>query len=279
MAPRANWKGYLKLDELSCAVALHAAASQAERMVFHMINRRTGHRVHRQFVDRETGDPVENDNLVKGYETGQDEYLVLEPDEIAAAIPESDKTLALDTFIACRDIDTVYVDRPYYLVPSEPVAGPVFNLLRDGMRRQNVAALARTVLFRRVRTLLIRPYGNGLIASTLKFDYEIRAADDAFADIPQHKIDGEMLDLAKHIIQTKHGRFDPAKVDDRYDAALAELVAAKLAGKPLPKRKRLQPTPSGDLLAALRQSVGKPGGKKTKAAEKRTASPRRRKAG
>jgi DNA end-binding protein Ku len=148
------------------------------------------------------------------------------------------------------------------------------------MRQQNVAALARTVLFRRVRTLLIQPYGNGLIASTLKFDYEIRAADDAFADIPQRKIDSEMLDLAKHIIETKQGHFDPATVDDRYEAALAALVAAKLAGKPLPKPKHLQPTQSGDLLAALRRSAGKPGGKKTKAtADKRTAPARRRKAG
>jgi DNA end-binding protein Ku len=261
MAPRANWKGFLKLGELSCPVALYTAASQSERIAFHTINRATGHRVRRQFVDRETGTPVEHDDQVKGYETGQGEYVVIEPDEIAAAIPDSDKTLAIEALIACRDIDDVYFDRPYYLAPSDPVAFQAFNLIREGMRKQKVAALARTVLFRRVRTVLIRAHGNGLIATTLNFDYEVRAADEAFDELPKRKIEGEMLDLAKHIIATKQGKFDPAKFDDRYESALADLVKAKLEGKPLPKLKTVEPTPSGDLLEALRRSAGAPGGK------------------
>jgi DNA end-binding protein Ku len=274
VAPRANWKGFLKIGELSCPVALYTAASQSERIAFHTLNRKTGHRVHRQFIDSETGKPVERDEQVKGYETAQDEYVVFEPDEIAAVVPESDKTLNVGQFIACHDIDDVYFDRPYYLAPSDPAAVAAFGLIREGMRKKQVAALARTVLFRRVRTLLIRPHDNGLIATTLNFDYEVRSADEAFDGLPKRKIAAEMLDLAKHIIKTKRGKFDPAKFDDRYEAALADLVKAKLEGKPLPKPKVLQPTKVVDLMAALRESAAAPGGKKT--APKKAATPRRK---
>jgi DNA end-binding protein Ku len=256
MAARANWKGFLKIGELSCPVALFTAASQSERIAFHTLNRKTGNRVHRQFVDSETGKPVERDDQVKGYEVAQGEYVVFEPDEIASVVPESDKTLKVDRFVACDDIDDVYFDRPYYLTPSDQVGVQAFNLIHDGMKKQKVAALAQTVLFRRVRTVLIRVYDKGLIATTLNFDYEVRSSAEAFEDLPKTKIQGEMLDLAKHIIATKQGKFDPAKFDDRYEAALADLVKAKLAGKPLPKPKAPKPTNVVDLMEALRQSAG-----------------------
>ena len=277
MAPRANWKGFLKLGELSCPVALYTAASQSDRIAFHTINRATGHRVRRQLVDQETGKPVEHDDQVKGYEVGQGEYVMLEPDEIAAAIPESDKTLAIETFIACHDIDDVYFDRPYYLAPTDPVAVDAFALIREGMRKQKVAALARTVLFRRVRTVLIRAHGRGMIATTLNFDYEVRAADEAFDGLPKRTIEGEMLDLAKHIIETKRGEFGPGKFDDRYESALADLVKAKLEGRKLPKPKAMEPTKSGDLMEALRRSAATATGKLK--AKKPAVSPSRRKAG
>jgi len=268
VAPRANWKGFLKLGELSCPVALYTAASQSERIAFHTLNRKTGHRVHRQFVDGETGKPVERDDQVKGYETGQGDYVTFEPDEIAAVVPDSDKTLNVEQFIACGDIDDVYFDRPYYLAPSDAVGAHVFALIRDGMKRQQVAGLARTVLFRRVRTVLIRPHDAGLIATTLNFDYEVHAADAAFEGLSKREIDGEMLALAKHIIETKRGRFDPSRFDDRYEAALADLVKAKLAGKPLPKPKSVKQTKTGDLMEALRRSAGV----SRKAAPRRKAS-------
>ena len=273
MAPRANWKGFLKIGELSCPVALYTAASQSERIAFHTLNRATGHRVHRQFIDSETGKPVERDEQVKGYEIAQGEYVMFEPDEIAAVVPESDKTLSVGQFIACHDIDDVYFDRPYYLAPSDPAAVAAFDLIREGMRKKQVAALARTVLFRRVRTLLIRAHDNGLIATTLNFDYEVRSAGEAFDGLPKQKIAGEMLDLAKHIIKTKRGKFDPGKFDDRYEAALAELVKAKLEGKPLPKPKAPKPTKVVDLMAALRQSAAASGAKK---ASPRKPAPRRK---
>lgn len=256
MAPRANWKGFLKVGEVSCPVALYTAASTSDRIAFHTLNRETGNRVRRQYVDSETGKAVEHDDQVKGYEVSSGEYIMLEADEVKAAVPESDKTLSVDAFIECGDIDDVYFDKPYYLAPADKSAVEAFGLIREGMREKKVAALARTVLFRRERTVLIRPHGVGLVGTTLNFDYEVRSSKDAFSDLPSTKIQGEMMDLAKHIISTKLGDFDPTKFDDRYEAALAELVKAKVEGRKIAPRKP-QPAAKGtDLMEALRQSAG-----------------------
>ena len=280
MAPRANWKGYLKIAEVTCPVALFTAASTSDRVAFHILNRDTGHRIQRKFLDSETEKPVEAENQVKGYEVAKDEYVLLEPEEIAAAIPASDKTLSVDAFIANEDIDTLYFDKPYYLAPADKTAQEAFYLIREGMKNAEVAAIAHTVLFRRMRAVLIRPQGPGLIANTLNFDYEVRAAKDAFSDIPKTKIKGEMLDLAKHIIDTKRGKFDPKKFDDRYEEALAQLVKAKAEGKPLPTVKERKSAKVIDLMEALRQSAGAKKAaaksKKTAKTKSKTASPRRK---
>ncbi|YBV94159.1 Ku protein (plasmid) [Phyllobacteriaceae bacterium JZ32] len=272
MAPRANWKGYLKVGELVCPVALYTAASTSERIGFHMLNRATHHRLRRQYVDSQTGKPVEKDEQVKGYEIGNDEYLMLEPEEVASAVPESDKTLNISDFIACRDIDSVYFDKPYYLAPSDEQAAEAYVLIRDGMRAKNVAALAHTVLFRRARSVLIRAHDNGLIATTLNFDYEVRAAREAFDEIPDIRIKGEMLDLARHIIDTKMGKFDPGEYDDRYEAALAELVKAKMEGKTIEVRKERPAAKVVDLMEALRESAGMSKKKASGGASKKSAS-------
>src|SRR6266513_557067 len=172
MAARANWKGVLNIGELSCSVALYTAASTAERIAFHILNRKTGHRVHREFVDAETGERVEAKEQVKGYEIGAGDYIAFEPEEIAKAVPEADKTLEVQAFVPCGQVDDVYFDRPYYLAPSSPAGAEAFALIRDAMAAPDVAAIARTVLFRRVRSVLVRAHGDGLIAQTLNFDYE-----------------------------------------------------------------------------------------------------------
>ncbi len=270
MAPRANWKGYLKVGELSCQVALYTAASTSDRVSFHIINRATGNRVHRQMVDADTGKAVENEDIIKGYEISSGEYVFLEPDEVKAAVPEADKTLELEAFIPCGGVDTAYLDRPYYLAPADKPSAEIFALIRKGLEEKNVAALARTVLFRRLRTLLIRPGEQGLIASTLNYDYEVRPAKEIFSDIKNFKIDGEMLDLARHIIDTKRGEFDPTEFDDRYETALAELIRAKIEGRKLKKKVKAEPKKVSSLLDALRQSAGTPSARK-KAAPKKTA--------
>lgn len=255
VSPRANWKGFIKFGEVSCPVALYTAASSSERIAFNTLNRKTGNRVKREFVDSETGRPVERDDQVKGYEIDNGRYIVLEPDEVAAAVPESNKTLNIEAYIPCSQIDTTYFDKPYYLAPDK-MGSDAFVLLRDGMKNEKVAAIARTVLFRRMRTVLIRPHGKGLIANTLNFDYEVRSSAKAFEDMPDLKIEGEMLELAEHIIGTKKGSFDASTFDDRYEAAVAELVKAKIEGRSLPKRKAPVASKPSDLLQALRESAG-----------------------
>jgi DNA end-binding protein Ku len=252
---RAQWKGFLKFGEVSCGVGLYTAASTSERLAFNTINTATGNRVSRVFIDSETEEPVPKELQTKGFEIEKDQYIVIDPEEIAAAVPESNKTLEIEAFIPCREVDDVYFDKPYYLTPDK-MGGDAFVALRDAMRKSKVAAIARTVLFRRMRTVLIRPHGKGLIATTLNFDYEVRSSAKAFDDMPKLKIEGEMLDLAKHIIGTKKGAFDPASFDDRYETALAELVKAKIEGKALPKRKKVEVSKPNDLLAALRESAG-----------------------
>ena len=264
----------LRIGEVACPVALYTAASTSERIAFHTINRATGHRVRREFVDAETGKPVPREDQVKGYELAEGEHVVLEPEEIAAAIPDSDKTLAVEAFLPCGQIDDVYFDKPYYLAPSERSGQEAFALIRDGMAASGVAAIARTVLFRRMRTVLIRAHGPGLVATTLNFDYEVRPAEAAFKDIPVLKIGGEMLDLARHIIETRTGAFDPAAFDDRYEAALEELVRAKIEGRKVAPRPAPRRETVVDLMQALRESAragGKPARGKARAAPRRKA--------
>jgi len=279
--PRAIWKGYLKIDEVTCPVALYAAASTAERITFHTLNRKTGNRVRREFVDGETGKPVEKDDQVKGYELAPDEFMILDPEEIAATVPESDKTRTVQCFVDCTKVDAVYFDRPYFIGPDKAHDTEAYVLIREGLAATNVVALAQTVLFRRLRTVLIRPYGAGLIGTTLNFDYEVRKAEEVFSDIPGAKVSDEMLDLARHIISTKSGEYDPHSFDDRYDAALAELVQAKLEGRPVARTKPVQDDSPSDLLSALRKSAGdkRPASRNQGAPNSKGSASSRRKAG
>jgi DNA end-binding protein Ku len=255
LPPRASWKGFLKIAEVTVPVGLYAAASTTERIALHTINRPTGHRVRREFIDAESGETVERDDQVKGYQVAKDEYVTVEPEEIEAVIPHGDKTLAVSAFVDLSGVDDLYFDKPYYLGPSDRSADETFALVREGMRAAKVAAVARAVLFRRARTVLIRPAGAGLAASTLNYDYEVRSAAEAFAGTSAKAITGEMLDLAVHIINTKQGRFDPREFHDRYEDALAELVKLKLEGKAIPKRAPARSEATVNLMQALRDSA------------------------
>lgn len=255
MPPRAIWKGYLKIAELTCQVSLYTAVSASERIAFHTLNRATGHRVSRQFIDPDTDKPVPREDQVKGYAIGSGDYIVLEPEEIAAALPDSDKALVADTFVPCRDIDEVYLDRPYFVAPSDAVAGKAYALICEALISSKVAALATTVLFRRVRTVLVRAHDGGLVANLLNFDYEVRSQAEAFEAVPDLSIKDEMLKLAEHIISTKRGTFDPKAFDDRYENAVAEMVKAKLEGRPLAAKPAPKTSNVVDLLAALRESA------------------------
>lgn len=266
MAARAIWSGAIKIAELVCPVKMYTAATTSERISLHMVNRQTGHRLKRVYVDDKSGKPVEREDQVKGYEAHEGSYVLLEPEEIASVVPDSDKVLRVDNFITCSEIETTYFDKPYYLLPANAVGEEAFVLIREALRKKKAAAIAHTVLFRRLRPVLIRAHKKGLIATTLNFDYEVRSSKDAFKGIPKLKIADEMLELAQHILKTKAGKFEPEKFEDRYEEALAELVKAKIEGRKIIPFKRPEPTKADDLLEALRLSAGG----KSEAPEKKT---------
>jgi DNA end-binding protein Ku len=278
MAGRASWKGNLTIDALSCQVGLYTAVSSSDRLSFNIVNRKTGHRVERQFVDSETGKPVSREDQVKGYRLDDGGYIVIEDEEMASVVPQNDKTLAIESFIGWNDIDKLFFDRPYYLAPTDREATDALSLIATAMRTRKVAALGHAVLFRRYRTLLIRPRDNGLMATLLNFDYEVRSAEDAFKDVPSLKLTGEMLDLAGHIIGTRKGAFDPATYEDRYETALTELVKAKIEGRPLPSKTEPKEDKVVSLMQALRESAKLDAAPKAKP-RKAKAEPVRKEAG
>ncbi len=255
MAPRANWKGYLKLSLVSCAVALFPAATTRERVRFNIINRATGNRVHYDVVDAESGEEVPQEDRVKGYKVDSDSYVLLEEKELDDVALESTHTIEIESFVEREDVDELYLDESYYLVPDDKVGYEAFAVIREAMREEGLVGIARVVLYRRERLLMLSPRGKGIVGTTLRYNNEVHDEQDYFDDIPDVKVSKDMLELAKHILQTKKAKFDPSKFEDRYETALKELIAAKQAGKKPPTLQSPQPTNVVSLMDALRRSV------------------------
>jgi DNA end-binding protein Ku len=256
MAARPIWKGYLKLSLVSCAVALYpAAATSSDRVSFHTLNRATGNRVKRQFVDAETGDVVEPEDQVKGYEIGKGEHIIIEDDELAAIAIDSSHTIDIDSFVPRAEVDERYLDRPYYLAPADRVAQEAFAIIREAMRKKGVVGVARIVLQKRERIVMLNPLGKGLLATTLHYGYQVRNEGAAFEDIADMELQNEMLDLAAHIIETKQDTFDLSRYEDRYENALIDLIKAKQGGREVQPAEPRQPTNVINLMDALRRSV------------------------
>jgi len=262
MAPRANWKGYLKLSLVSCSVALFPATTTRERVRFNIINRETGNRVRYDVVDAETGKEVPQDDRVKGYKIGRDDYVLLEDEELDEVALESTHTIDIESFVARDEVDEIYLDETYYLVPNDEVSVEAFAVIREGMRSQDLVGLARVVLYRRERILMLQPRGEGIAGTLLRYRNEVRDERDYFDDIPAEKVSKDMLDLAKHILETKKTKFDPSKFEDRYESALKKLIKAKQVGKEPPPAPEPQPSNVINLMDALRRSVkaGRRGG-------------------
>ncbi|MCZ7470070.1 Ku protein [Agrobacterium sp. O3.4] len=263
MNRRASWKGHLAFADFNCEIGLYSALTSTEKISFNIVNRKTGHRVERQYVDSDTGEAVGRDDQVKGYERDNGDYIVIEGDEIAKLMPESDKVIRIRHFLECDDIDKLFFDKSYYLAPTQEGGEEALTLLAKAMQDENVVALGEAVLFRRNRMLLIRPSGKALVATTLNFGYEVRAESSVFKSIPDIQFDDEMLELAGHIIETRAGTFDPSEYSDRYNDALAELVKAKIEGREIPRRAAPKEDNVIDLKEALRRSAKAEGGKKT----------------
>lgn len=255
MAPRPYWKGYLKLSLVSCAVALYPAASKSERVAFHWLNRQTGNRLRQQMVDSESEEPVEREDRVRGFQLGKNDYLQLEESELDAVEIESSHTIEIERFTPLKEVDPIYLENSYYLVPNDRVAEEAFAVIREAMVAEGVAGIGRAVLSRRERLLLLDARGKGMLASTLHYNYEVRDEHAYFDEIPDIEVHDEMLELARHIIRTKKGHFDISQFGDRYENALIELVRAKQAGRPAELPKPSRPANVINLMDALRDSI------------------------
>ena len=232
MAPRAYWKGSLKLSLVSCPVALYPASTSVEKTRFHMINKETGNRLKQQMVDAETGDVVDSDQKGRGYELKKGEYVEVEKEELEAVQIESNHTIDIDSFVPRDEIDKRYLNHPYYIVPDGKAGVDAFAVIRDAMKDKDRVALARIVLTNREHVIAIEPLGKGLLGTTLRYPYELRDEDDYFDDIKNPKISKDMVELASHILDTKAAHFDPSKFKDEYENALKALVRRKASGKP-----------------------------------------------
>ncbi len=261
MAVRPAWKGYLKLSLVTCGVELSNATTQNEKVSFRILNKATGNTVSRQYTDSVTGKPVDQKNEVKGFEIESDKFLLFEEDEIDSVKIESSHTLSLESFVNKAEIEQIYLDTPYYLTPSDKVSQEAFAVIRDALAEKKMAGLARIVLYRRERPVVIEALGKGMLLTTLRYENTVRQPATVFDEIAKVAVDAEMIELASHIIDKKKGKFDPSKFEDRYEEALLAMVKAKKAGKKPPVVSAASaPSNVVNLFDALRKSLSSEGG-------------------
>jgi len=280
MAPRPNWKGYLKLSLVSCPVALYPATSTSQRIRFNIINRETGNRIRNEVVDVETGEPVPQEDRVKGYEYEKGQYVLLEDDELDNVALESTHTIDIEQFVPMSEVDRIYLDESFYLVPEDEMGQEAFAVIREAMKKDDLVGLARVVIYRREHLLLLAPRGKGMMATALRYKTDVRAEKNYFDEIKDVKVTPDMLKLAVQILEDKRGHFDPSKFEDRYENALMDLIKAKRAGKKPPVVSEARPSNVINLMDALRRSArGGNGGRQASARKsngRKRAAPKRK---
>ena len=257
---RSSWKGYLKLSLVSCAVALYNASSASERVSFNNLNRKTGNRLKQNLVDSVSGEPVDTADRVKGYQVAKGQYVMVEDTEIEALKIESTRTIEIETFVPAAEIDQIYVDSPYYLAPDDKVAEEAFAVIREAMTRKKMVGIGRIVLARRERMLMLQPRDKGMLATTLRYPYEVRAGGEIFDEISDVKLPGEMLDIAQEIISRMSGHFEPETFTDRYEEAVVAMLKAKQAGQTFTVPEAAAPGNVVNLMDALKKSLEAAGG-------------------
>jgi DNA end-binding protein Ku len=272
MAARPTWQGHLKLSLVTCPVALYTATTSTNDVRFHLINPETNNRIRMVPTDPDTG-PVERSDLVRGYEVSKDEYVLFDDSDFDKVRLESTKTISIDKFVDESEIDRLYWDSPFYVVPEKGAGLEAFAVIRDAMKKQGKVALGCLVLRGKERQLALEVRGKGLVAYTLRAQDEVRDAGDYFDDIKAVKADADMVEIAARIIGQKEADFDPADFKDRYDDALREMIKAKAkGGKGTVDVAEPDDTNVIDLMAALRSSLKGSAGSEKKAPAKKTAA-------
>ena len=275
MAARPTWQGHLKLSLVTCPVALYTATSSSSEIHFNLINPETNNRIRMVPTDPDTG-PVERSSLVRGYEVSKDEYVLFDDKDFDQVRLESTRTISIDKFVDETEIDRLYWDDPFYVVPEKGAGVEAFAVIRDAMKKQGKVALGQLVLRGKERQLALEVRGKGLVAYTLRAHEEVRDAGDYFDDIPTVKADADMVEIAARIIAQKEAEFDPTEFKDRYDDALRELIKSKTkGGKGVVEVEEPDDTNVIDLMEALRNSLkgSATGAKKAPARKAATRKP------
>jgi DNA end-binding protein Ku len=255
VAPRAYWKGYLKLSLVSCPIALFPATSEREKISFHQLNKKTGNRIKYRKVDADTGDEVESEDIIKGYEVGKGQYLELDPEELEAIAIESKRVIEIDEFVPKKEIDELYLNSPYYIVPDGEVGQQAFAVIREAINKEGMVAIGKVVFTSREHIIALEPRGKGMMGVTLRYPYEVRKEGEYFDDIPDEKIPKDMLELAAHIVETKKSHFEPEKFEDQYEDALKDLLKKKQGGETIEAPHEREPAKVINLMDALRRSI------------------------
>lgn len=254
MAARPTWQGHLKLSLVTCPVAMYTATASSSHVSFHLINPETNNRIRMVPTDPDAG-PVDRSDLVKGYEVSKDEYVLFDDADFDKVKLESTRTISIDQFVNETEIDRLYWDDPFYVVPEKGVGAEAFAVIREAMKKAGKIAIGCLVLRGRERQLALEVHGKGLVAYSLRPHDEVRDADDFFDDIPAVKADKDMVDIAARIISQKDAAFDPTQFKDRYDEALREMIKAKQKGQGVVEAPEPDDTNVIDLMEALRASL------------------------
>ena len=260
MAPRAYWKGYLKLSLVSCPIAPYPATSEREKISFNQLNKKTGNRIRYRKVDAETGDEVEQSNIIKGYEVAKDQYIELQPGELEAVAIESKRTIDIEEFVPRSQIDELYIRDPYYIAPDGEVGQQAFAVIREAIRKEGMVAIGKVVFTSREHIIALEARDKGMLGITLRHPYEVRKPAEYFVDIKDEKVPKDMLDLALHIVNTKRADFDPEAFEDQYEGALKTLIEKKAKGEKIERPKEPARSNVVNLMDALRASVQAEGG-------------------
>lgn len=256
MAPRAYWKGNLRLSLVSCPIELFPATSAAEKISFNQINSETGNRISYRKVDAGTGEPVEADKIIKGYKVDKDTYVTLEPEELEAVALDTTHAISIEQFVPEAEIDELYYGEPYYVMPEGEYGEEAFAVLREAISEKDMVAIGRVVFRSREHMVAIKPRGKGMVLTTLLYPYEVRKPEKYFNEIGDQKIDKEMVAMAHQLIKSKTGHFAPDQFEDRYESALRDIIEKKMKGaKITPAKSREATTNVVNLMDALKKSI------------------------